>query len=135
MTALEWDPKMAVGHDMVDSQHKGLIAMINDLSTADVASLPRSEISRMIRRFYDYTVEHFRTEESLMDHATYPYYFTQVSEHLSCSAQALEFHRKLLAGDSFDFSVFLEFIVHWFKEHTLGIDQTLTCHLRERGLI
>jgi hypothetical protein len=25
--------------------------------------------------------------------------------------------------------------VHWFKEHTLGLDQTLTSHLRERGLI
>lgn len=133
MALIEWDERMAIGFYLVDQQHRELVVLINAMAEALEREASRSEVSRFIRRFYDYTTTHFQAEESLMDHETYPEYFNQVKEHLDCSLRALEYHRKFLEEDAFDLREFFDFIVHWFREHTMGIDQTLSRHLLERG--
>ena len=134
MPIIAWEDRMSVGLYLIDQQHMELVDLINALSDAMERGAKREEISRSIRRFYDYTNTHFRTEESLMDHATYPEYFTQVREHLDCSLRALEFHRQFVEDPDFDPKVLLDYIVEWFVSHTVGIDQSLAKHLLERGL-
>lgn len=134
MAIIEWDDSMSIGLYLIDEQHRELVTLINNISDALERNADRSEVSRFIRRFYDYTVTHFQTEESLMDHETYPDYFTQVYEHLDCSMKALEFHRSFVEDPEFDLAGFLEYIVNWFVSHTTGIDQGLARHLLERGL-
>jgi len=134
MAILEWDDSMAVGVYLVDEQHKELVVLINNIADAVQSGASVSEVSRFIRRFYNYTIVHFQTEESLMDHNSYADYFTQVREHLDCSTKALEFHRRFVEEAEFDLVEFLEYIVGWFRSHTTGIDQGLTEYLVARGL-
>lgn len=134
MAILEWDESMAVGVYLVDEQHKELVTLINNIADAVQSGASTSDVSNFIRRFYSYTIIHFQTEESLMDHATYPEYFTQVHEHLDCSMKALEFHRRFVEEKEFNLQEFLEYIVTWFRSHTSGIDQTLTEYVVRRGL-
>jgi len=134
MPIVEWDDSMLVGLYLIDEQHRELVVLINNVADAIERNASQAEISRFIRRFYNYTIVHFQTEESLMDHATYPEYFTQVNEHLDCSMKALEFHRRFVHDHDFDLKEFLDYIVAWFVKHTTGIDQTLAKHLLDRGL-
>ena len=134
MPRLIWDDSMAIGLYVIDEQHKELVEIINSIHDALENGGNTTLVSRLIRRFYDYTTSHFVTEESLMDHMTYPFYFQQVREHLDCSMKALDFHRRFAQG-GFDLREFLDYIVDWFVKHTTGIDQTLLPHLLERGLI
>jgi len=134
MPIIEWEESMSIGLYLIDEQHRELVALINNIHDAVERGASTTEVSRFIRRFYNYTVTHFQTEESLMDHETYPEYFNQVREHLDCSLRALEFHRKFIEEPDFDLKEFLSYIVEWFVHHTTGIDQTLARHLLERGL-
>ncbi|GFK93054.1 Bacteriohemerythrin [Fundidesulfovibrio magnetotacticus] len=134
MPVIQWEERMSVGVYLIDEQHRELVGLINAIDHAVDRGAGRDEVSRYIRRFYDYTTTHFKTEESLMDHATYPEYFTQVREHLDCSLKALEFHRRFVEESDFDLKAFLDYIVAWFINHTVGIDQTLADHLLKRGL-
>jgi len=134
MPIIVWEDRMSLGLYLIDEQHKELVCLINNISDALERGAGTSEVSRFIRRFYNYTIEHFQTEESLMDHETYPEYFTQVREHLDCSMKALEFHRMFVENPDFDLRAFLDYIVEWFVSHTTGIDQTLAKHLLDRGL-
>ncbi|MFP5222378.1 MAG: bacteriohemerythrin [Acidobacteriota bacterium] len=134
MPILEWDDSMAVGVYLIDEQHKELVVLINNIADAIQSGASVSEVSRFIRRFYNYTIVHFQTEESLMDHTSYPDYFAQVHEHLDCSMKALEFHRRFVEEDDFNLLEFLEYIVSWFRTHTTGIDQSLTEYVVRRGL-
>lgn len=135
MPAIEWDDRMGIGLDPVDEQHRKLVELINAMADAVARGASRTEVSGFIRQFYDYTARHFQEEESLMDHFTYPQYFNQVRQHLDCSMQALEYHRRYLEEADFDPRELLDYIVRWFKKHTMGIDQTLAGYLRDRGVV
>ena len=129
MPIIEWDDSMGVGMYMIDEQHKELVALINAIADAVERGAGRDEVSRFIRRFFDYTMTHFRAEEALMDHETYPHYFQQVREHLECSQKAIEFHRRFMQEPDFEALELLEYIVTWFRRHTTGVDQTLVKYL------
>jgi hemerythrin len=133
MAIIEWDESMETGVYMIDEQHKELVALINSIAGAVSRGAARDEVSRFIRRFFDYTMTHFRAEEALMDHEAYPYYFQQVREHLECSQKAIEFHRRFMQEPDFDALELLEYIVSWFRNHTAGVDQTLAKYLNPRG--
>lgn len=131
MTALEWNDNMATGIPLVDKRHRELVALINDIARAVEGKADKTVISDLIRRFIDYTMIHFREEESLMDHLTYPDYFQQVYEHLDCSTKAVEFHKRFITEDNFEVSELMSYITTWFVNHTTGIDQTLMPYLVE----
>lgn len=131
MPTLVWEDRMNVGVYLIDEQHKDLVVLINNISKAVDEGANRDVVSKLIRRFFDYTTHHFRSEESLMDHYTYKYYYQQVHEHLDCSLKALEFHRRFAHDNDFDLDEFFAYISTWFIQHTTGIDQTLAEHIRE----
>jgi len=133
MPLIEWEERMNTGIEIVDTQHKELVRQINCLATFLDEGWSKSHVSRCIQDFFNYTEFHFKTEESLMDYSTYPDYFNQVREHLECSLNALEYHRKFLEEKDFDLREFFDYIVRWFLEHSMGLDQTLGEHLRTRG--
>uniref|UniRef100_A0A7C4ABU8 Bacteriohemerythrin n=1 Tax=Fundidesulfovibrio putealis TaxID=270496 RepID=A0A7C4ABU8_9BACT len=125
MAIIEWQDSMAIGVYHVDRQHKELVVLINDIGDAVDRGAGRSEVSHFIRRFYDYTMTHFRDEEALMDHEAYPHYFQQVYEHLACAQKAIEFHKRFIEEKDFDLGEMLAYITKWFVDHTTGVDQTL----------
>ena len=65
-----WKDAYSVGNEVLDSQHKALIELVNELTEdADLA-----DVLAGLRRYGD---EHFRTEETLLEAAGYP----DIEEH------------------------------------------------------
>jgi hemerythrin len=70
--AIEWTPRLAVGVEIIDSQHKELFKRVNDLVLAMKARRSEAEVRRILSFLGDYVLTHFEAEERLMRHHGYP---------------------------------------------------------------
>lgn len=123
---LTWnDATMSVGIDEVDAQHKTLLELTNNTEAAVAAGATREQAAQALQRLCDYVVEHFATEEALMDPDAYPEYDQHMTEHMECTNLALDFLQAVNEGKDVDLKAFLDFAQNWISNHILGTDQTL----------
>ncbi|MDR0984837.1 MAG: hemerythrin family protein [Ruminococcus sp.] len=79
--AYTFTPDLVTGNAMIDSQHKELIAAINDLLVACNAGQGRAEITATIDFLEGYTAKHFGDEEQLQQKYGYPDYINHKKYH------------------------------------------------------
>lgn len=72
--AFEWNDSLSVGVNMIDTQHKELIARVNSLMEAMKHGKGREEIDRIVAFVESYVGMHFAEEEQLMVWSRYPDY-------------------------------------------------------------
>src|ERR1039457_7165583 len=65
-TIFPWRDTYSVGIPQIDSQHKGLIRLINDLQTAMMEGKGKQALSSIINDLIRYTESHFAFEEALL---------------------------------------------------------------------
>ncbi|MFW9910801.1 MAG: bacteriohemerythrin [Candidatus Thorarchaeota archaeon] len=78
MRKITWDESLAVHIDLIDEQHKALIARIDDMAQAVESRQSEEKILKTLSFMKDYTDFHFSTEEKHMKKTDYPY----INEHL-----------------------------------------------------
>ena len=79
--AMQWSEKLAVGVDVIDNQHKGIISRINNLLNAMSQGKGRDEVGNVLTFLADYVVKHFTAEEGLMKKYNFSVYSEQQAEH------------------------------------------------------
>ena len=65
MALMVWKDAYSVGNEVLDSQHRRLIELVNDLSR-------EADLAVVLAGLREYGDTHFRTEESLLAAAAYP---------------------------------------------------------------
>ncbi|WP_027716809.1 bacteriohemerythrin [Desulfuromonas sp. TF] len=80
--ALEWTEKLAVGHAVIDEQHRELFRRFDNLIEACRRASGKERIEELIGFLDSYVVIHFREEERLMELCAYPGLEEQKSQHL-----------------------------------------------------
>jgi diguanylate cyclase (GGDEF)-like protein/hemerythrin-like metal-binding protein/PAS domain S-box-containing protein len=132
-----WDARYETGIEMVDTQHKRLVSLINALGELYARSGSETLLIRVFEALGAYTVYHFREEEGLMarhgidaEHETahkaiHENFGTQVLVALEKARQA----PMQVAGE------LLPFLTKWLIFHILGTDQRMAAeiHAREAG--
>lgn len=122
---LNWDDSMSIGVAEVDAQHRQLLALVNDTEAAVAADAGHAEATHALQRLCDYVVEHFATEEALMDPEHYPEYDRHMSEHMECTTLVLDFLQSHGEGNEVSLPEFLDFVRNWVATHIMETDQTL----------
>ncbi len=69
---IEWSPKLSVGVESIDMQHKELFARVNKLLQAMTSQQSDQEVKRIVAFLGEYVVSHFSAEEKLMAQHRYP---------------------------------------------------------------
>lgn len=69
----EWTPDISVGNDIIDSQHKKLLAQVNKIIKAMTFDSESIELKEVIGFFDEYINEHFSYEEEYMKEINYPH--------------------------------------------------------------
>jgi len=69
-----WSEELATGYDVIDKQHKQLIAAANALFDAYRSGKRREEVERTMEFLVGYTIKHFADEEELQRKHSYPDY-------------------------------------------------------------
>ena len=67
-----WDKKYDVGHELIDSQHRIFILLLNKLAVNIARGGNREHIFRVLHELKKYAEFHFLSEENLMYECHYP---------------------------------------------------------------
>jgi len=70
--ALEWTEGLAVGHSLIDQQHRELLRRFDELMEACRQARGKERIVALLGFLDSYVATHFGEEERLMDRLAYP---------------------------------------------------------------
>ena len=133
MAFLEWSSQYVMGYDQVDTQHRHLFQLVNDLHDAVTVGAERSTLSGILDELIDYTVLHFGTEESLFATHDYPEKDAHKREHDDLARQAVDLKTKFEEGiATISFEV-LDFLSVWLRDHTLRSDMNFVKFIKSKA--
>ncbi len=78
---MEWTERLAVGHPIIDEQHRELFRRFDDLLEACQMRQGREKIAELLEFLDEYVISHFRQEEGLMGRHAYPELASHQDEH------------------------------------------------------
>ena len=129
---LEWSNQLATEHPLIDEQHQAMIAMINHLHICITEPMQRPEFSARLELLCNYAMEHFATEEQLMQQQNYPHLARHQAQHALLTQQAYALNQRFLGGDLPLVSTVSESLREWFMDHIQGEDRELGLFLLQQ---
>lgn len=129
-----WGPKLATGIEEIDTQHKELIRMINELHKAmkQKAGIQRS--GAILDGLAKYTVYHFAHEEKLFKQYNYPEYEEHKKIHEKLVATVLAFQKDFNSGKASLSVDLMDFLTKWLKDHIMKSDMKYAPFFKSKGL-
>lgn len=131
---LKFEPNMSVGIDILDDQHKTLIAALNRLMDALWDGKGKEEVCNSIKFLMDYTVTHFADEEEWMER----YDFPELDGHRLLHRQFAD-RVQALAKSCSDGKITSDLAIttfydtwDWLKAHILKMDKRYGKFITER---
>lgn len=117
---LEWQESYCCGNEMIDSQHRNLFDLSNELFEAALSGRSTEEISLILTKLIDSTKQHFQDEEKLLKSLNFPGLDMHADNHSRLLRKGLElseqFHAaKLSVGDVFEFLAFESVMRHMLE--------------------
>ena len=79
--AITWTSELELGVGKIDNQHKELINLINKVLDACNLGKGKETVGQALNFVMSYTVDHFKSEEDLMQKNNYPTYLKHKSIH------------------------------------------------------
>ena len=134
MAVLNWEEKYSVGVRELDSQHKQLIAILNELYDAMQSQKTNDILGQIISKLINYTKVHFTSEERYMTQYNYPDLASQKREHAAFTEKVLAFQEAFNSGrTSLSVSV-TSFLKDWLVNHISGSDKKYGPFLNSKGV-
>jgi hemerythrin len=134
--AVTWDPSYETGDPSIDLQHRGLLAIVDELDAAEEdLHDSREAIMDVLVRVMEFALSHFLLEEELMVKVGYPSpaleeMIEQHREFTSYSRlRVLEFR----SGELGSVLPLQAFLAEWLIVHEFGLDKLFADFLRERN--
>jgi len=134
MVLFAWDAKYSVGVKELDSQHKVLVDMLNDLYDAMQTQKATAVIGGIISKLVSYTKTHFATEERLMERCSYPELASQQREHAKFTEKVMAFKNDFDAGKVTMTVSVTAFLKDWLSSHILGTDKKYGPYMNSKGI-
>ncbi len=122
MAALEWSDALSVGIPQSDDEHKKLVEIFNELDEAARTGKGTRIMSDVLARLIDYTVEHFESEEKLMQEADFPALELHIKQHRQLVKKVGRFRQQFHANGRRITKEMLEFLNYWLTNHILVDD-------------
>lgn len=129
---ITWKKEYEVGILEIDAEHRVFVKTIQKINDAYVNNYDKKYIGSLIRELYKYVDFHFLSEENIMLHMKYPEYAAHKQEHLIL----LEKLTEIIGSFDIEFidrKELIAFLIKWFYEHTVRIDQKFARFLRRSG--
>ncbi|MCK9207256.1 MAG: bacteriohemerythrin [Salinivirgaceae bacterium] len=118
-----WRDNFSVGNQIIDDQHKKLIAIINRLYQSYMDKKQVDEISSIMKELADYTRYHFTTEENLIREKKYPFIAEHIKEHDFFIEELRNFKEQFDSSPSILTLKVMTFLQKWLRDHILVNDQ------------
>jgi hemerythrin len=134
MAFFTWDDKYSVGVREMDSQHKTLIDLLNELFEAMNANRSKEILGATLSKLVNYTKTHFAAEERLMEQHNYPDLAAQKREHVALTDKVIAFKQDFDAGKVSMSVQLTSFLKSWLVDHIAGADKKYGPYLNSKGV-
>jgi hemerythrin len=141
MPLITWDDSIALNIGEIDSQHKQLVNIINDLFDAMMIVRSSEVIGDILNRLIDYTKYHFTTEEMYFDQFGYSESEEHKEEHKYFLEQVAVFKKAFDEGktklDDSDAPLAVDlfkFLKNWLVNHIQVSDKKYAPLFKGKGL-
>jgi hemerythrin len=127
---LVWSDDYSVGSELIDSQHKELVGMTNELFRSCEESAGRmASFMKTIHQAVNYAKTHFATEEIFMRKVNYPDYVAHKKEHEDFVNEVLRQVKNFEMGacSPLEFAFFLK---NWLLNHIAISDKKYSPFLK-----
>ncbi len=131
---LVWKDEYSVGIEAIDSDHKKLLNLINQLQTASTnytgEEFERSALDELVK----YTKYHFVREEKLMEDNGYPQFEAHKEEHEAMVAAVMDRVSHYESNEEETIDELLDYLKNWLINHISGTDQQYSSFLKGKGI-
>lgn len=122
MSEFQWNEQLRLGVDLMDRDHQQIIALTNELSSAQESGAGTASLDRAFKRLIDFTRKHFSDEEVYMASIG----FAQLASHKLIHEKLLstmdDHYQQFKQSRTLNDEVFT-FLRFWLKSHICGIDR------------
>ena len=125
-----WKKSYEIGIAEIDTQHRNLVGIINELSDAMMNQKGYTVVPHILEKLVDYIQFHFTTEEEIMRETKYPALDEHCQEHLAMTTKVIEFKRDYAKNHEINVVEVLNFLCDWLKEHIVVSDKKLKAHIQ-----
>lgn len=127
---INWRPAMAIGDDMVDTDHQHLIDLINTVELTLHASDGEASLAGALDALSTYTREHFDREETLMHVIGYVQLAEHRQSHHKLRGRLVEIRRHIEAAKAtvappHEVQKLIELLRSWLLDHVIKEDMLL----------
>lgn len=133
MTFMKWSRHFVTGIDLIDSQHRGLVDLINDVAPLLSGGEPvgAAAAEALLDRLSEYAQTHFRDEERLMREGGLgdSCLGDQARAHHAFVQEVALMRRQVDADEQIDGQLLLRFLANWLTLHLLTDDQSMARQL------
>jgi hemerythrin len=126
MASIKWTRKMSVGVPELDDDHKGLLAVINELEARATSDAEEQAVRRSLNWLLRYAQTHFAREQAVMTSCNFPMLSEHIDEHrdfvtrMQDSISAFDENPDLAAAEIRD--TLISYLENWWYHHILSED-------------
>lgn len=134
MAIFYWLEEYAIGHDKIDSQHRQIVDILNQLYTLlnDSGADRQAEAELVFDQLANYVTEHFAYEEDLIFNCGYPndLLIAHKATHAALLSKVQCIARAHQEGDAAALSELLPYLYgNWLIEHICGTDKAYASYV------
>lgn len=131
---IQWDDSLSVDVFEIDTQHKRLVKMINELNDAMRVGKSKDVLGKILTGLIGYVQVHFSTEEKYFAQFQYPEAADHKKEHHAFTEKVSDFARKFNKGELGLSIPLMDFLSDWLGKHIKGTDKKYGPFLNANGL-
>lgn len=134
MEFFQWNPSLETGYNLIDNQHKQLMAMLNDMMDAYHNGTVAEKSEQALDFLIAYTIKHFSDEEKLQVLYQYPDYERHKQIHNEFRLSVKELTERL-GKEGVSNALFDElcvFVGNWLVTHIQGEDFALASFIKNK---
>ena len=131
---IEWSDALIIGIKQIDDQHKGLVAIANEISEGFSSGWEQDARDKTLAKLVEHAVIHFATEESLMNVSSYPEEIAHKEHHQDLIKMIRLQVKKYQDSPEESGRELLFFVKRWLVEHILKDDKMMGEYFLRTGV-
>lgn len=116
MAYINWDARLETGIACIDSQHRRVIADINDLHEVSLKTDQREVLAGVVGEMMVYMVKHFAFEEELLEESGYAFVKAHERMHFLFLKHLDDYLERFKAGEN-GLPEILAMLKSWWEHH------------------
>ncbi|MCK5237372.1 MAG: hemerythrin family protein [Deltaproteobacteria bacterium] len=129
MSLFTWSDDYSVEVNSMDSQHRKLFDLINELHGAMSEGKAGDVMSKVVSNLLDYTNTHFRDEEKMLEKVNYAELAKQKEQHKIFTDKVEEIKVGIEASSISAPLQTMSFLKDWLANHIKGEDKKYSSHV------